>query len=187
MNTEQCILCGSKSTRKSWTDRKWEQRYRCNDCWRTFFSGQAYYSGTEFAEQLYNAHYVYGIATELLAVYYGTTNRKVNAIIRWELRRRQLANQPYHLSSVKMYDPSSEKEFLPPYLEQYGKVPLRMPDGRAIYAASLPSHNNGFDVDPTLLHKQPPFNNQATTCIKDPNVRFPEQMKKGNLPTPTNF
>ena len=79
-----------------------------------------------------------------------------------------------------MFDPSSKKEFLPPYLEQYGKVPLRMPDGRAIYAASLPGHNNEFHVDPTPLYKQPPFNNQATTCIKDPNVRFPEQMKKGN-------
>lgn len=129
---------------------------------------------------MYNAHYVYGIATELLAVYYNVTVRKINSIIRWELRRRQLANQPYHLSSVKMYDPRLDQEILPPYLEQYGKVPLRMPDGRAIYAASLPSHNNGFDIDPTLLHKQPPFNNQATTCIKDPNVRFPEHMKKGN-------
>lgn len=185
MDTERCILCGSYSTRKRWVDRKWEQRYQCNDCWRTFFSGQAYYSGTEFAEQTYNSHYVYGVPIELLAVYYNTTPRKISSIIRWEVKRRQLANQPYHLSSVKMYDPSSKQEILPPYLEQYGKVPLRMPDGRAVYAASLPGHNNGFHIDPTALYRQPAFNNQTTSCVRDPRVPYPEHMKKGNLPTYT--
>lgn len=180
MNTEQCILCGSTVTSKNWFDRKWQQRYRCHKCWRTFFSGQTYYSGSTFAEQLYNAHFVYGIDKELLAVYHNVTVRKINSIIRWELKRREAANQPYHLSPVKMFDPANWKEFLPTYLERYGKEPLRMPDGRAIHAASLPNYGKGFDVDPTALYKQPPFNNQTIGCPKDPQIPYQMEMLKGN-------
>lgn len=179
MDKERCVLCGSTDTNKCWFDRKWQQRYRCHKCWRTFFSGQAYYSATTFAEELYNAHYVYGIATELLAVYYSITTRKVNSILKRERDLRESKRIPFHLSPTVMFDPVAKKEFLPPYLEKYGKAPLRMKDGRAIYAASLPSHKRGFDIDPTPLYNQPPFNTETTGFPKDPQVPFPIEMLKG--------
>ena len=123
---------------------------------------------------------MYGIATELLAVYYGTTNRKVNSILKRERDLRESKKLPFHISPTVMFDPVQRREFLPPYLEKYGKVHLRMMDGRAIYAASLPSHKKGFDIDPTPLYKQPPFNPETTGYPKDPQVPYPMQVLKGN-------
>lgn len=180
MDKVNCILCGSTSTSKNWTDRKWEQRYRCNHCWRTFFAGQTYYSGTNFAEELYNTHYVYGIPVDLLAIYYGTTVRKINAILKREKDLRESRKLPYHLSPTVMFDPVTKKEFLPPYLEKYGKVPLRMKDGRAIHAGSLPKAK-GFHIDPTPLYEQPAFNQDTTGYARDPQVSFPDNMKIGNV------